>query len=168
MQTVSFRVRVETIIPPSYFKTRVLRKQYCHPWKLLELTKHLFITSPRLVRSACLDGTLGKLPGPGNSSRPSISCAWGHDRCLAASAWVRPSSKQARNTRVHSYEHVSEFSHMESQKKFRRQQSLVPAACKAARQPQPHRTDGRLPRSLPRQGRPELPTGFLTTPPARR
>jgi len=46
-------------------------------------------------RSIHLDGTLGKLPGPGNSSRSSISCAWGHDRCLAAAAWVRPSSKQA-------------------------------------------------------------------------
>jgi len=32
---------------------------------------------------ACLDCTLGKLPVPGSSSRPSISCAWGQDGCLA-------------------------------------------------------------------------------------
>jgi len=42
-----------------------------------------------------LDGTLGKLPVLGSSSRPSISCVWGHDGCLAAAAWVRPSSQQA-------------------------------------------------------------------------
>ena len=32
---------------------------------------------------------------PSNSSRPSISCPWGQDGCLAAAAWVRPSTKQA-------------------------------------------------------------------------
>jgi hypothetical protein len=44
---------------------------------------------------ACLLLACGLLPGPGSILRPSISSAWGCDRCLGAAAWFRIATKHA-------------------------------------------------------------------------